>query len=148
GIGPEELLSTAYGGHQVICRYHSRDDVIHAYRRQESIVGRLRQRVVMPLVATVHPTFGQARLRTLLAEQGFANTDVAHYDHHLTHAATAYYGLRQSPEEKYLVLTCDGAGDNVSASVRVWGGGKCEEVAITPTGDSLGAVYTWVTYGM
>ncbi len=46
------------------------------------------------------------------------------------------------------MLTCDGAGDNVSASVRVWGGGKCEEIAITPEGDSLGAVYSWVTYGM
>ena len=46
------------------------------------------------------------------------------------------------------MLTCDGAGDNVSASVRVWGGGKCEEIAITPEGDSLGPIYSWVTYGM
>ena len=30
----------------------------------------------------------------------------------------------------------------------MWGGGKCEEIAITPEGDSLGAVYTWVTFGM
>jgi carbamoyltransferase len=96
----------------------------------------------------VRPNYGQGRLKELLSESGFADTEVSHYDHHLTHAATAYYGLRRSPDEKYLVLTCDGAGDNVSASVRVWGGGKRDEVAITHTGDSLGAVYTWVTYGM
>jgi carbamoyltransferase len=102
----------------------------------------------VPLVTAVRPNYGQGRLKELLSEAGFADTSVSHYDHHLTHAATAYYGLRRSPDEKYLVLTCDGAGDNVSASVRVWGDGKCDEIAVTHTGDSLGAVYTWVTYGM
>ncbi len=148
GIKPSDLLATAYGSNEVICRYHSRDDVLHAYRRQATLSGKLRQRVLVPLVTTVRPNFGQGRLRTLLSEAGFADTTVSHYDHHLTHAATAYFGLRRSPDEKYLILTCDGAGDNVSASVRVWGGGKCDDVAVTHTGDSLGAVYTWVTYGM
>ncbi len=148
GIKATDLLATTYGGNQVVCRYHSRDDVMHAFRRQATIVGRLRQRVAVPLVAAVRPNFGQAKLRALLGESGFSDTAVSHHDHHLAHAATAYYGLRRSPDEKYLVLTCDGAGDNVSASVRVWGGGKCDEIAITAEGDSLGAVYTWITFGM
>jgi carbamoyltransferase len=148
GIRPSDLVATTHGGNQVICRYHSRDDVLHAYRRQSTLAGKLRQRVVVPLVTTVHRNFGQTQLKALLGEAGFPDTEVSYHDHHLTHAATAYYGLRRSPDEKYLVLTCDGAGDNVSASVRVWGGGSCDEIAITPTGDSLGAVYTWVTYGM
>ncbi len=147
-IGPGDLLAVAHGGNQVICRYHSRDDVIHAYRRQATLVGKLRQRVVVPLVTSVHRNFGQAQLKAELGEAGFPDRPVSYHDHHLAHAATAYYGLRRSPDEKYLVLTCDGAGDNVSASVRVWGGGKCDEISITHTGDSLGAVYTWVTYGM
>jgi carbamoyltransferase len=148
GAKPSDLAATTYGGNQVICRYHSRDDVIHAFSRQSTVVGKLRQRVAVPLIAALRPNFGQARLRTHLAESGFADTTVSHHDHHLAHAATAYYGLRTSPSEKYLVLTCDGAGDNVSASVRVWDGQRCEEIASTPEGDSLGAVYTWVTYGM
>lgn len=113
GIGPGDLLATCYGGNQVLCRYHTRDDVIYAYRRQATMVGRLRQRVAIPLIAAVKPNFGQGRLKTLLAESGFSDTTVSHYDHHLTHAATAYYGLRQSPQDKYLVLTCDGAGDRL-----------------------------------
>ncbi len=84
----------------------------------------------------------------MLSEAGFADTTVAHHDHHLSHAATAYYGLRSSPREKYLVLTCDGAGDKLSASVRVWSGTHCQEIASTPEGDSLGAVYSWITFGM
>ena len=148
GAKPADLLATAYGGNQVVCRYHSRDDVIHAFRRQSTVVGKLRQRVAVPLVATVRPNFGQSRLRALLAEEGFGDSGVSHHDHHLTHAATAYYGLRRNAEEKYLVLTCDGAGDNVSASVRIWGGDKCQEIATTHEGDSLGGIYTWVTFGM
>jgi carbamoyltransferase len=148
GILPEDLLAVTYGGNQVPCRYHTREDVIHAYRRQATMVGRLRQRVAIPLIAALKPNFGQGRLRTLLADAGFRDPTVSHHDHHLTHAATAYYGLRTSPGEKYLVLTCDGAGDRLSASVRVWGAGNCEEIALTPEGESLGAIYTWVTYGM
>jgi carbamoyltransferase len=148
GIQASDLLATTYGGNQVICRYHSRDDVMHAFRRQSTVAGRLRQRVAVPLIAAVRPNFGQGRLKALLAEAGFRDTTVSHHDHHLAHAATAYYGLRTSTDEPYLVLTCDGAGDNVSASVRVWGGDKCQEIASTHEGDSLGAVYSWVTFGM
>ena len=30
GVKPNDLLATTYGGNQVICRYHSRDDVLLA----------------------------------------------------------------------------------------------------------------------
>ena len=83
GIRPEDLLVTTYGGNQVPCRYHSREDVLHAYRRQATMVGRLRQRVAIPLIAALKPNFGQGRLRTLLAEAGFRDTAVSHHDHHL-----------------------------------------------------------------
>jgi carbamoyltransferase len=148
GVGPADLLGIAYGGSQVICRYHSRDDVIHAYRRQSTLAGRLRQQVAIPLVLTFKPNYGQDEFRTLMNEAGFEGVQVAHYDHHLTHAATAYYGLRQSTDEKYLVLTCDGVGDNICASVRVWGGGECKGIAQTQQGESLGSIYSWVTYGL
>ncbi len=148
GICPADLESTAYGGNQVVCRYHSRDDVIYAFSRQSTVVGKLRQRVAVPLIGAVRPNFGQSRLRALLAESGFNNPTVSHFDHHLTHAATAYYGLRRSRDEDYLVLTCDGSGDGLCASVRVWNGRECREIAVTREGESLGAVYTWITFGM
>jgi carbamoyltransferase len=148
GAAPDELLAIAYGGHQVLCRYHSRDDVIRAYRRQSTLAGRLRQNMAIPLVLTLNPSYGQDRLRELMAEAGLGGHKIAHYDHHLSHAASAYYGLRRSPDEMYLVLTCDGVGDDISATVRVWGGGHREDVAQTNQGESLGSIYSWVTYGM
>ena len=145
---PSDLEGIAYGGSIVLCRYHSRDDVLESYRKQETVVGQLRQRVAMPLLTAMRPNYGQGTLRQLLDEAGFEGVEVEHYDHHLTHAATGYYGLRHSPDEKYLVLSCDGAGDGLCATVRVMGGGEDRLIAETPWTDSLGAVYSWVTYGM
>jgi len=148
GAKPKDVLSLTYGGSQVQCNYHSRDDVIKAFRRQSTLAGRMRQRVLMPLVMGAAPNYGQSALKKHVAESGFGNATVSHHDHHLSHAATAYYGLRQNSRDKYLVLTCDGAGDNLSATVRVWDGQKVETLATTAVGHSIGQIYSWVTYEM
>jgi len=148
GASLSDVDGVACGGKIVLCRYHNRDDVLESYRRQETFVGQLRQRVAMPLLTALRPNYGQGTLRQLLDDAGLADLEVVHYDHHLTHAATAYYGLRTSPEKKYLVMTCDGAGDGLCATVRVMGGGEDRLVAETSWGESLGAIYSWVTYGM
>ena len=148
GATPADIAAVAYGGKQVFCRYHSRDDVLNAYARQETLNGRLRQRVAMPLMLAMRPTYGHDKLRAFLDEEGLHDVTVSYHDHHLTHAATAYYGLRADPQTRYLVLTCDGAGDGLCASVRVMGSGECRDVASVPWDDSLGALYSWVTYVM
>ena len=146
GATARDLEAIAYGSKVVLCRYHSRDDVLESYRRQETPGGKLRQQIVMPLMLTLRPNYGQDKLRVLLAQEGLGEVPVVHYDHHLTHGATAYYGLRENPSDRYLVLTCDGVGDNVSASVRIMGGGEIQDVAVTPWENSLGALYSWITY--
>lgn len=148
GITPRDLVTIAYGGQHVLSRYHTRDDVLKAYQRQETVAGKLRQRVAMPLVLALQPSYGQGNLKKELDESGLGATPVVHFDHHLTHALTAYYGLRANPQDRYLVVTCDGAGDNVSASARVFGGGEVQEIATTSWDDSLGALYSWVTYAL
>ena len=70
--------------------------------------------------------------RGMLADHGLGQVPLSIYDHHRSHAATAYYGLRSDPKKKYLVLTCDGSGDNLCATVRVMGGGDEELIAVTP----------------
>src|SRR5262245_7938262 len=48
GAKPADLLSIACGERRMATRYHSRDDVLRAYARHGSLIGRLRQRVAMP----------------------------------------------------------------------------------------------------
>lgn len=147
-VEPQDLAAVVYGGETVLCRYHSRDDVMKSYRRQFTMLGRLRQRVAMPLITKIKPNFGHSALAEHLASSGLGKVPRIHYDHHLSHAATAYYGLRRNAAEKYLVLTCDGAGDRLCATVRVMGGGESKLIGATDWGDSLGAIYSWITFGM
>ncbi|HZZ70843.1 MAG TPA: carbamoyltransferase C-terminal domain-containing protein [Pirellulales bacterium] len=148
GARPQDICAIGYGGKQVFYRYHSRDDLLQSYARQNSYPGKLRQRLLMPLVLKWNPTWGQKSFENLLREQGLGDIPLAYYDHHRTHAATAYYGLRTGPDERLLVLTCDGAGDGLCASIRVMNGQTEELVATTAMEHSLGAVYSWTTYGM
>lgn len=148
GAKASDVKAVSIGSNQVFARYHSRDDLIAAYKRQETLTGKLRQRVAMPLMVALQPHYGQSGIAESLAAAGLGHAAVHHRDHHLTHAATAYYGLRRDPHGKHLVVTCDGDGDGVCASVRVFENGKVTEIAKTPWDNSLGAIYSWVTFGM
>lgn len=70
-------------------------------------------------------------------------TEIVHIDHHLSHAASAYYTCGLS--EKQLIITMDGAGDGYS--VCVWRGenGKIVPLKKFPTNASLGWFYSTVT---
>ena len=148
GAKPEDLSVVAHGGVHALCNYHSRDDVLKAYRRQKTVMGKLRQRIAVPLLIALKPNWGQDWLEAHLTEYGLGDVPRNHYDHHFTHAATAYYGLRRDPHEKYLVLTCDGDGDRQCGSVCVMGGGEDRLIASILWDCSLGALYSWVTFGM
>ena len=61
-------------------------------------------------------------------------------EHHIAHAASAYYS---SPwkESPVLVLTLDGAGDGLCATVNIGEGGKLRRIAQTTSENSLGYFY-------
>lgn len=149
GIQANEVAQVVVGSQQNFMRYHSREDVIASYKRQDSLGGKVRQRFLMPMALKLMPKYGQKELLESLEKLGFMEGKISFFDHHTSHAATAYFGLRKNIEEDYLVLTCDGSGDDLCASVRVMGpGGKDEVVATTQWNNSLGALYSWTTYRM
>ncbi|MCB1057419.1 MAG: carbamoyltransferase [Acidobacteria bacterium] len=148
GARPADLAAVVYGSRQVFSDYRSREDVLTAYRRQGTLGGRLRQRLVMPAALAVLPRYGQRALQRRLQDVGLGAVPLVHHDHHHSHAATAYYGLRRNPDERYLVLTCDGDGDGLCATVRVMGGGEDRLVAATPWANSLGTIYSWITFNL
>ncbi len=78
---------------------------------------------------------------------GFQRKKVKFIDHHLCHAAAAYYG---SPwkDEKVLVLTCDGEGDFICSTVYIGENGTLTRIAATNQDNSLGELYSVVTFMM
>lgn len=65
-----------------------------------------------------------------LEENGLAEKPIQAFDHHLCHAATAYYHRPWSGPAT--ILTLDGAGDGICASVNVGRGNEIQIIAQTP----------------
>jgi len=66
-------------------------------------------------------------------------------EHHLAHAAAAYYTSPWSGHDRALVFTCDGSGDRLSATVSIGSGGRLDRIASVSEHDSLGRLYALVT---
>jgi carbamoyltransferase len=86
----------------------------------------------------------QSRVR-LLTELGFAEKKIQFVNHHLTHAASAYYGKGNFKDE-VLVLTNDGAGDRICATVSVVKDGVFNKIAEVHENHSVALVYAAFTY--
>ncbi len=85
----------------------------------------------------------RARLLPLL-NLGFARENVRFVDHHVAHAAAAYFG---SPwRGDVLVLTCDGSGDGISATVNIARDGTLLRIGHVRDSHSLGLVYALTTF--
>lgn len=60
------------------------------------------------------------------------DTKIEFFDHHLCHAAGAYYFGPFSETEETLVVTIDGYGDEVFSRAYIWQGDKHKEIANSP----------------
>jgi carbamoyltransferase len=79
---------------------------------------------------------------------GLDTSRVEFVEHHTCHASAAYWG---SPwrGEPVLVMTCDGAGDDISAAVSIaHPDGELERIAHVAEDSSLGGLYATVTFAL
>ena len=79
-----------------------------------------------------------------LLELGVEENKVSFFEHHLCHAATTYYTSWYS-EQKTLVLTLDGSGDAVCATISIGENGKLNRIAEIFNYNSICDFYTYVT---
>ncbi len=78
---------------------------------------------------------------------GFREDQVRFVEHHMAHAAAAYYGLANYDDD-ILVLTCDGYGDALCATVNIGRSGRLHRLVEIPESESLGCIYSKVTFLM
>jgi len=86
------------------------------------------------------------KLEDYLKQHGLTEKN-ERYDHHLCHAASAYYGLAKKYDEKYLVFSLDGGGDGRTSAIFVGHKGKLEEIASSDS-FSPACLYAHITYIM
>ncbi|HUB23782.1 MAG TPA: carbamoyltransferase C-terminal domain-containing protein [Tepidisphaeraceae bacterium] len=84
-------------------------------------------------------------LHDYLRKIGLGDKPIRTYDHHRCHAATAFFHRPWSEES--LVLTLDGAGDGLCATVSVGRGNEMKLVSSTPKYHSMPAnLYSLITW--
>jgi carbamoyltransferase len=88
----------------------------------------------------------QERVAKATDHLGISAGKISFVEHHLAHGAAAYYGAPLDLDGPTLIMTCDGAGDGLSATVSIGRGTSIERIAVTPRKASLGKVYSRVTY--
>ena len=81
-----------------------------------------------------------------LTDIGVSKGQFRFVNHHLCHASAAYFGSPWWRDESVLVLTNDGSGDGLCATVSVGDAGNLKKIAETPKGNSIGNIYSRVTF--
>lgn len=120
-------------------------DQAYAARRDASLYGFARRLLGWYPVYRFNENLGWGERLAEVQRAGFNEKQVQRYVHHLGHAATAYYCMRQNPRDKHLVLTMDGSGDLECCTVWIGENGRMTQIASTPLGNSLGSIYAMTT---
>lgn len=81
-------------------------------------------------------------IRRQLAEEGLTRADLQLVDHHEAHAAAAAWA---SGFSDCTVVTIDGLGDGLSATISAFRDGRLERLAVSPARHSLGVFFEHVT---
>jgi len=138
----------ALGGKNLSLCYWRRDDILRtAGNGAPNLVGRAKN------LARSNPAISdwinQRKWSGIAANlgpvMGGAEVPVHGLDHHMCHAASAYFGWGKMDED-ILVLTCDGAGDRLCASINIARNGKIRRLAGVDESHSIGALYGKITY--
>ena len=150
-----EILSQAGGANlgdidQVAMASHhlpkamDRDALIRRFKNLNAPRGIAHRLLWATPIKRVHRSLRKSARLLPLLNMGFAREKVRFVDHHLSHAAAAYFG---SPwRDDVLVLTCDGAGDDLSATVSLAREGRLHRIGQVNESHSLGLVYALTTF--
>jgi carbamoyltransferase len=86
--------------------------------------------------------YARSKYKLALAGSGITKASLETRNHHLCHAASAYY---EGGRESALIITGDGSGDGMSMGVYVGQGGKIREIHRVSDRHSLGKFYSGIT---
>ena len=146
GLTPADVHAVVFNGQQMPYA-KSREDILAEYERTGSLGTTLKRFVKRTAVRTVRDEKRRVERKKAAIKFGFAPERIQFMDHHTAHAAGAYYGWGKF-DEPILVLTNDGAGDGLCATVSIGEGGRLRRLAAVPESESIGNIYAMITFLM
>ena len=146
GLAMKDIDYVAVNGHHMPYP-KDRQKLMEEYRRTGSVPMSLKKFLRHTYLRTVYLEKGKRERIAALENIGIPREKIEFVDHHMAHAAAAYYGLANFDDD-ILVLTNDGAGDGLCATVNIGRHGKLERIAEVPESESIGNIYAMVTFIM
>ncbi len=150
GGGLSAADRVALNGRYMNYQQWDRETVVRDYERSASIGSRLKQPLKNTFIDRAYQRHKAEARMEALETLGLVESQTVAVEHHRAHAAAAYYTApwRSRPTnfpERTLVVTCDGSGDRLSASVSIGEGSSLTRIAEVSEHDSIGRLYSLVT---
>jgi carbamoyltransferase len=126
--------------------YHQwqRETILDDYERSANLASRWKQLLKGTVVDREYQRRKAERRTEALSQIGISPDRTETVEHHLAHASAAYHTAPWK-DGKVLVLTCDGSGDRLSATVSIGEQGTLSRIAEISEHDSIGRLYALVT---
>lgn len=101
---------------------------------------------VEPIIKMAQKVFFPKTAQLLEQKFGLPKSKHIYLDHHTAHAYSTLYASGFTHQfERVLVITCDGGGDGLSATVSVYQSGQLRRIAASTQDNSLGVLYGCIT---
>ena len=146
GLAMKDIDYVAVNGHHMPYP-KDRGEILEEYRSTGSVQMSVKKFLRHTYLKTLYNDKRKRERLGALHAAGIPKEKVEFVDHHMAHAAAAYYGLANFDDD-ILILTNDGAGDGMCATVNIGRRGKIERIAAVPESESIGNIYAMVTFIM
>ncbi|HJW34561.1 MAG TPA: carbamoyltransferase C-terminal domain-containing protein [Holophagaceae bacterium] len=148
GLEWKDVDAYVFGGHETYTesglQEGDRSLRIRSYKNALKPMGRVKQFLRhTPLRGRVQRQRREAQTQVLMGH-GVSRDRIFSIDHHRCHATTAYFG--PGADEQALVITIDGAGDYLCATVSIpEEGGRLKRLATVDEAHSIGNLWSVIT---
>ena len=144
GLRPGDVDVVALAGiHQPPDR--DRQGILAEFERTATYASRLKGSLRKTPVFSLHREKRRRERLSKALGMGFRADAIRFVDHHTCHAASAFFGRGESAGPT-LVVTCDGAGDGLCATVSIGAEGELRRRFSVPWSESFGILYAHVTF--
>lgn len=148
-LKPSEIGKIVFSSQYMNPEYKTRKEWMKSFEKESQLNFKNKLKKIITKTNFWHRVAIKRRFPTrvkFLQKLGFLKSQIELVDHHLSHAAAVYYGLAENYNLPYLILTLDGGGDGLCATVNIGEKGKIKRIASTQEGHSLGNIYSRVTF--
>jgi carbamoyltransferase len=142
--GDRTQVRVALNGLYMNYNQWQRATILRDYERSADLMGRWKQPFKGTFVDRAYQKRKADQRVDALSAIGIVKERIETVEHHLAHASAAYHTAPWG-DEKVLVLTCDGSGDRLSATVNIGEHGVLSRIAAVSEHDSIGRLYALVT---